>query len=171
MLGHAAGSASMSGAPPVPSFPTAAPEAQGDPLGWEHPSGGPNAAPYHHFSPGEECESCCPRSPLLLPRWDRLQRAAAERRGPWWRGTTMASGTVPGEGTPACRAQQGCQGLPGCGEQRKGGTWEASAAQPRQLCCNSASGSFRFPVSVSPVCQRGWSSWMKSFVKLAQFCC
>lgn len=45
---------------------------------------------------------------------------------------------------------QSLQGLPGCGEQRKGGTWEASAAQPRQLCCNSASGSFCFPVSVSP---------------------
>ncbi|XP_047936345.2 SH3 domain and tetratricopeptide repeat-containing protein 2 isoform X3 [Anser cygnoides] len=101
----------MSGAPPVPSFPTAAPEAQGDPLGWEHPSGGPNAAPYHHFSPGEECESCCPRSPLLLPRWDRLQRAAAERRGPWWRGTTMASGRA-GAPEPNGAATEAAEGLP-----------------------------------------------------------
>nr|XP_047936344.1 SH3 domain and tetratricopeptide repeat-containing protein 2 isoform X2 [Anser cygnoides] len=60
---------------------------------------------------GEECESCCPRSPLLLPRWDRLQRAAAERRGPWWRGTTMASGRA-GAPEPNGAATEAAEGLP-----------------------------------------------------------
>ncbi|XP_068554194.1 SH3 domain and tetratricopeptide repeat-containing protein 2 isoform X4 [Anas acuta] len=60
---------------------------------------------------GEECESCCPRSPLLLPRWDRLQHAAAEHRGPWWRGTTMASGRV-GAPEPNDAATEAAEGLP-----------------------------------------------------------
>ncbi|XP_039934577.1 SH3 domain and tetratricopeptide repeat-containing protein 2 isoform X2 [Hirundo rustica] len=36
---------------------------------------------------GEECESCWPRSPELLPRWDRP--------GQWWWDTTAAPGTRP----------------------------------------------------------------------------
>ncbi|XP_064315109.1 SH3 domain and tetratricopeptide repeat-containing protein 2 isoform X1 [Phalacrocorax carbo] len=41
---------------------------------------------------GEECDSCCPDSPVLLPCWDHLQRTTAEHRGKWWREKTMASG-------------------------------------------------------------------------------
>ncbi|KAM4892799.1 SH3 domain and tetratricopeptide repeat-containing protein 2 [Sylvia borin] len=41
-------------------------------------------------SPGEECESCWPRSPEPLPRWDR-----PHRRGQWWWDTTVAPGTHP----------------------------------------------------------------------------
>ncbi|XP_075298238.1 SH3 domain and tetratricopeptide repeat-containing protein 2 isoform X3 [Opisthocomus hoazin] len=41
---------------------------------------------------GEEHNSCCPRSPVLLPCWDRLQSTAAERWGKWCQEKTMASG-------------------------------------------------------------------------------
>ncbi|OXB58010.1 hypothetical protein ASZ78_013283 [Callipepla squamata] len=52
----------------------------------------------------EECESCWPRSPLLLSHWDRLQYTTAERRGRWWREKNMASGKV-GESEPGSPAE------------------------------------------------------------------
>lgn len=91
MLCHAAGRGGMSGVQPATSFSTS----YGDPSGGEHSAGGPNASPHHLSSPGEECDSCCPHSPVLLPCWDHLQRTAAERRGKWWQEKTMASGTCP----------------------------------------------------------------------------
>lgn len=142
----------MSDAPPAPSFPTAAHGTQGDPLGLEHPSGGLNASPYYPFSPGEECESCCPRSPLLLPRWDRLQRTATERRGPWWRGTTMASGTVPREGTPACRARRDCQGAGSRGREGRG---KRVLPSPGSSVVTLPLAPFASPSPFPPPCVRG----------------
>lgn len=52
----------------------------------------------------EECESCCPHSPLLLPRWDSLQHSTAERRGRWWWEKTMASGKA-GASEPSSPAE------------------------------------------------------------------
>lgn len=40
-----------------------------------------------------------------------------------------------------------------------------------QLGFSSASGLFRFPISISPMCERGQSCWMKSFVKCVQISC
>ncbi|XP_029854127.1 SH3 domain and tetratricopeptide repeat-containing protein 2 isoform X1 [Aquila chrysaetos chrysaetos] len=60
---------------------------------------------------GEECDSCCPHSPVLLPRWDRLQRTAAERRGKWWREKTMASGKA-GASEPSNPATEAAEGSP-----------------------------------------------------------
>lgn len=87
MLHHATGSSVR----PASSFGTS----YGDLLGREHPARDPNASSHLLSFPGEECDSCCPRSPVLLPRWDRLQH-----QGKWWRDKTMASGTCPwGRGT------------------------------------------------------------------------
>uniref|UniRef100_A0A8C8AEJ3 SH3 domain and tetratricopeptide repeats 2 n=1 Tax=Otus sunia TaxID=257818 RepID=A0A8C8AEJ3_9STRI len=60
---------------------------------------------------GQECDSCCPRSPVLLPRWDRLQRTAAERRGKWWRERTMASGKA-GASEPSNPTAEAAEGSP-----------------------------------------------------------
>ncbi|XP_015731834.1 SH3 domain and tetratricopeptide repeat-containing protein 2 isoform X3 [Coturnix japonica] len=52
----------------------------------------------------EECESCCPRSPLLPPHWDQLQHSTAEHRGRWWWEKTMASGKA-GTSEPSSPAE------------------------------------------------------------------
>ncbi|XP_055668472.1 SH3 domain and tetratricopeptide repeat-containing protein 2 isoform X2 [Falco peregrinus] len=60
---------------------------------------------------GEECESCCPHSPVLLPCWDHLQHTAAERRGKWWQEKTMASGKA-GASEPNNCATKAAEGSP-----------------------------------------------------------
>ncbi|PKK20484.1 SH3 domain and tetratricopeptide repeats 2, transcript variant X3 [Columba livia] len=59
---------------------------------------------------GEECDSCCPRSPVLLPRWD-LHHAAAECQGRWCREKTMASGKV-GASEPSDPATKAAESPP-----------------------------------------------------------
>ncbi|XP_071670716.1 SH3 domain and tetratricopeptide repeat-containing protein 2 isoform X2 [Patagioenas fasciata] len=59
---------------------------------------------------GEECDSCCLRSPVLLPRWD-LHRTAAECRGKWCREKTMASGKV-GASEPSDPATKAAESPP-----------------------------------------------------------
>ncbi|XP_062442979.1 SH3 domain and tetratricopeptide repeat-containing protein 2 isoform X5 [Rhea pennata] len=66
--------------------------------------------PQQGFPTGEECDCCCPSSPLLLSRWDHLQHAAAEHRGKWWQEKTMASGNA-GEPEPSDPATEATEGL------------------------------------------------------------
>ncbi|XP_027574594.1 SH3 domain and tetratricopeptide repeat-containing protein 2 isoform X1 [Pipra filicauda] len=79
--------------------------------GREHVARDPNASAHPPSSPGEECDSCCPHSPVLLPRWDHLHQTAAEHQGKWCQERTMASGkagasepsnptTEAGDGSP-----------------------------------------------------------------------
>ncbi|XP_064243777.1 SH3 domain and tetratricopeptide repeat-containing protein 2 isoform X3 [Passer domesticus] len=49
---------------------------------------------------GEECESCWPPCPELLPPGDRLHR-----RGQWWRDTSTAPGTRPQDMAPGTQQQ------------------------------------------------------------------
>ncbi|XP_010115928.1 PREDICTED: SH3 domain and tetratricopeptide repeat-containing protein 2, partial [Chlamydotis macqueenii] len=59
----------------------------------------------------EECDSCCPRSPVLLPCWDCPQRIAADCQGKWWREKTMASGKA-GASEPSDPATEAAEGSP-----------------------------------------------------------
>lgn len=123
--------------------------------GREHCARGPNASAHHLSSPGEEYDSYHPRSPMLLPCWGRLQRTTAKTRRKWW-WKTMASGTRPWERgtqplpTEPCRSQWS---LPPGRRGSEGGV-KQSAGKPSpgrsQLGFSSVSGSFHFPVSVSP---------------------
>lgn len=124
MLRHAAGRGGMSSVRLATSFGTP----YGDLSGREHPARDLNASLHHPPSLGEERESCCRRSPVLLPRRDRLQRTAAERREKWWQEKTMASGTHPwGTGshplpTGPCQTQRsppGSAGMQGGEEGRE----------------------------------------------------
>ncbi|XP_057265780.1 SH3 domain and tetratricopeptide repeat-containing protein 2 isoform X1 [Pezoporus wallicus] len=101
MLCHATGSSVR----PASSFDTTC----GDLLGKEHPAKDPNASPHLLSFPEEECDSCCPHSPVLLPHWDRLQH-----KGKWWRDKTMASGKTEASdpSNPTTEAAEGSPDTP-----------------------------------------------------------
>lgn len=175
MPGRTAGTASMSSAPPPPSSISAAPEMPGEPLGWEHPTRGLNASPHRPSSPAEECESCCPHSPLLLPRWDSLQHSTAERRGRWWWEKTMASGTCPREGNTTLRV---CWAVGWRGREGRGKEAQPSPGSSRHSISALPLAPFAsqppFPHARAGLGGGGkefLSSWMKSFVKSAHISC
>ena len=88
---------------------------------------------------------------------------------------------IPGEGhpAPAQRALPNAAESAGvcrdAGRRGRGGGVKQPAGKPSagrsQLGFSSASGLFRFPISVSPMCGRGRRCWMRSFVKCVQISC
>ncbi|XP_009903022.2 LOW QUALITY PROTEIN: SH3 domain and tetratricopeptide repeat-containing protein 2 [Dryobates pubescens] len=60
---------------------------------------------------GEECDSCCRRSFVLLPRWDYLQQPTAKHQGKWWQEKTMASGKA-GASAPSSPTAEAAEGSP-----------------------------------------------------------
>ncbi|XP_071614992.1 SH3 domain and tetratricopeptide repeat-containing protein 2 isoform X6 [Heliangelus exortis] len=106
-LCHVAGRGGTSSGQPATSFSTPC----GDPLGRDDPAGDPNTSPHHVSSPGKDCDSCCPHSPVLLPCWDHLQPTAAKRWGKWWQEKTMASGNS-GASEPSDPTTEAAEGSP-----------------------------------------------------------